>query len=111
MTLDRLSRALVTGLLLAPISCSAQDDPPGPAIGGPAVDSLIAVLETELPGLLDEQGLPGASVVIVDARGEVWSAAFGTTVRAGDRSVDDQTIFSVQSMSKAVTCAKTSTLR
>ena len=103
MTLDRIGFALATGLLLVPISCRAQESPDPRPLRGPSVDSLIAVFEAEIPARIEEEGLPGASIVIVDAEGPVWSAAFGMTAKRGGAAVDDRTIFSVQSMSKTVT--------
>jgi CubicO group peptidase (beta-lactamase class C family) len=57
----------------------------------------------EIPRLMKEQGVPGVSVAVVDDHGIVWSAGFGVTDTDHPDPVTPDTIFSVQSTSKAFT--------
>jgi CubicO group peptidase (beta-lactamase class C family) len=52
---------------------------------------------------MKEQGIPGLAVAVVDDTGVVWAEGFGVTDGAGSDRVTPDTIFSVQSMSKAFT--------
>jgi CubicO group peptidase (beta-lactamase class C family) len=56
-----------------------------------------------IPASMEEQGIPGLAVAVVDDRGVVWEEGFGVTDGAGSEPVTPDTIFSIQSMSKAFT--------
>jgi CubicO group peptidase (beta-lactamase class C family) len=56
-----------------------------------------------LPHELKEHDIPGVALGIVHSSGETWLKTFGSTRRGGDRPVNEQTIFSVQSISKTYT--------
>ena len=56
-----------------------------------------------LPRQLEQHAIPGVAVGIVRSSGETWVKTFGSTRRGGDRRVNEQTIFSVQSISKTYT--------
>jgi CubicO group peptidase (beta-lactamase class C family) len=67
---------------------------------------LIARVESlceEIPGLLEENKLPGLAVGICDASGGRWSAGFGTARAGHKQPIRTSTMFSVQSSSKMYT--------
>ncbi len=68
-----------------------------------ATTAVIAHYREEIPRLMKEQGVPGISVAVVDDHGIVWSAGFGVTDTDDPDPVTPDTIFSVQSTSKAFT--------
>jgi len=68
-----------------------------------ATAAVIAHYQGEIPRLMSEQGIPGMSLAVVEDHGIVWSGGFGVTgAKAGDPVTAD-TVFSVQSTSKAFT--------
>ena len=67
---------------------------------------LTAVAESlgeEIPGLLEENNLPGLAVGICDASAVRWSAGFGTARAGYKQPIRTSTMFSVQSASKMYT--------
>jgi CubicO group peptidase (beta-lactamase class C family) len=69
-------------------------------------DATAAVIDRyrdEIPRLMKEEGIPGVSVAVVDDRSIVWAAGFGVTDNDDPEPVTVDTVFSVQSMSKAFT--------
>ncbi|MGB2906267.1 MAG: serine hydrolase domain-containing protein [Candidatus Aminicenantaceae bacterium] len=47
--------------------------------------------------------MPGAAVAIVDDKSILWQMTFGRTHREGGQSITEETLFSIQSMSKSFT--------
>ena len=82
-----------------------------PAIGSPTpspVDSdgaasVIAKYQARIPELMAEQHIPGLAIALVDGDTVLWTEGFGHTDGDGSAPVTTDTIFSVQSMSKAFT--------
>jgi CubicO group peptidase (beta-lactamase class C family) len=62
-----------------------------------------ALLQDTLPEWLAEAAIPGAAAAVVDDRGIAWTMPYGHVDRGASRPVDDETIFSIQSMSKSFT--------
>lgn len=57
----------------------------------------------EVREIMARDGIPGASVALVQGAGPVWLEAFGQTRADGGRTVDPHTLFSLQSTSKNIT--------
>lgn len=68
----------------------------------PEIERVIEGVRAEIQQLMNEQDLPGLAMALLDREGIVWAEGFGTTERDGGRPVDTETMFSIQSMSKAV---------
>jgi CubicO group peptidase (beta-lactamase class C family) len=80
--------------------------PPGMASSvGAANDAanVIARYQARIPELMAEEGIPGLAVALVDGDQVLWTEGFGHVDRDGSAPVTTDTIFSVQSMSKAFT--------
>lgn len=68
-----------------------------------AAATVIARYRARIPELMAEQGVPGLAVALVDKDQALWVEGFGRIDREGSASVNADTIFSVQSMSKLFT--------
>jgi len=83
------------------ISCasqaSAQTNDPG------IQERIVEQLKADVPKWIDESAMPGAAVAIVDDKTILWQMTFGRTHREGGQSITEETLFSIQSMSKSFT--------
>lgn len=61
---------------------------------------LAAVLEAEVPRLMDAERVPGLSMVLIRENRIVWKGVFGVRIAGKLERVDDQTVFEAASMSK-----------
>ena len=68
-----------------------------------AVDAVIDHYRREIPHLMEEQGIPGLAVAVVDDDGVVWSEGFGVADRHTSAPITPDTLFSLQSTSKTFT--------
>ncbi len=75
-----------------------------PSVGA-ATDAanVIAKYQAHIPELMAEQDVPGLAVALVDGDQVLWTQGFGHVDGNGSGSVDADTLFSVQSMSKLFT--------
>ena len=64
---------------------------------------IIEELKTKIPEWLADADVPGAAVAIVADKGILWKAAYGQRQRGGKEAITDETLFSIQSMSKSFT--------
>ena len=71
--------------------------------GQPDYTSVIEGLQRDLPKLLAENHVPGASVALVDDQAVIWAEGFGFTDRSRKRRITADTPFSLQSVSKTYT--------
>jgi CubicO group peptidase (beta-lactamase class C family) len=76
---------------------------PAPARAAGGAAEVIARYQQRIPELLAEQNIPGLSVALVDGDQVLWTQGFGHVDDADSAPVTTDTIFSVQSMSKAFT--------
>ncbi len=60
-------------------------------------------LKIEIPKWIKESAMPGAAVAIVDDKSILWQMTFGRTHRDGGLPITEETLFSIQSMSKSFT--------
>ncbi len=67
------------------------------------LSDLIEQIKTELPGLLQREGIPGISIALVNRDSTLWEAGFGITDRIRKAPVTPATLFSMQSCSKTFT--------
>ena len=63
---------------------------------------MIADLEQQVPKLLKESAVPGASVALIKDAKLFWRRGFGTTGNTSKQRVDPDTVFAAASMSKPV---------
>ena len=68
-----------------------------------AAPTVIARYRGQIPGLMDQHRVPGLAVALVDAHGTLWVQGFGHLDGPDSAPVTEDTIFSVQSMSKLFT--------
>lgn len=90
--------ALTLGLLATPVAFRAA-----PAGAVDPVDAVIARYRSEIPTLMARQGIPGLAVALVDRDRALWVQGFGDRDRPGGAPVTENTIFSLQSVSKLFT--------
>ncbi|HEY3887569.1 MAG TPA: serine hydrolase domain-containing protein [Caulobacteraceae bacterium] len=64
------------------------------------VQPIIDASREKVRALMDRDGIPGASVVLIADGQPVWMEGFGATDVDGKRPIDPHTIFSLQSTSK-----------
>jgi CubicO group peptidase (beta-lactamase class C family) len=64
------------------------------------VHSVIEASREKVRAIMDRNGVPGASVVLIADGRPVWMEGFGATDVGGKRVIDPHTIFSLQSTSK-----------
>ena len=67
------------------------------------VETVIEDLRNEIPSRMKKEGIPGLAVALVSKRGTDWLGCFGHTDRSKRKSVDRDTLFSLQSTTKTVT--------
>ncbi|MFC2166153.1 serine hydrolase domain-containing protein, partial [Acidobacteriota bacterium] len=80
-------------VLILPVQAADTDIIPG----------IIEELKVKIPEWLAEADVPGAAVVVVDDSGILWKAVYGHTQRGGEDPITEETLFSIQSMSKSFT--------
>lgn len=86
--------ALMAVLLMLPAAAMAQDSDVG---------SLTDSLDSMVPSLLEQNAIPGASVALIHGGAVVWSAGYGVADQETGAAVTADTVFSVESISKALT--------
>jgi len=67
------------------------------------VPGIIEELKVKIPEWLAETDVPGAAVAVVDDHGILWKEVYGHRMRGGNEPVTEETLFSIQSMSKSFT--------
>lgn len=60
-------------------------------------------IKAEVSKRLAESDIPGAAVAVVDDEKILWIETFGHTQRGGGEPINEETLFSIQSMSKSFT--------
>lgn len=63
----------------------------------------IQAMEAQLERLFEEKKLPGAAVCMLGPEGQMYARGFGHRDAAGEKPVDENTIFGIASMSKSMT--------
>lgn len=69
--------------------------------------SVIARFKERLPGLMIQYKIPGVAMALVDSDKVVWAEGLGYTNRSQKVKVTDETLFSLQSISKTYTALGT----
>jgi CubicO group peptidase (beta-lactamase class C family) len=67
------------------------------------ISDIIEKLKLKIPEWLAEADVPGAAVVVVDDAGILWKSVYGHKKRGGKEPITEETLFSIQSMSKSFT--------
>ena len=67
------------------------------------MDSVVATLKSEIPAIMEEGGVVGLTIALVDGRRTVWRAGFGEANRETGAPVTPQTLFHIGSTSKTMT--------
>ena len=94
-----LVASLATLALLAGLPAAARS-------ASPSADAVGAVIEAHraaIPSLMEEEGIPGLALALVDRDGVLWLEGFGRRGRHDPAPVTPDTAFSVQSLSKLFT--------
>lgn len=109
MDTQRVHRQLIALVLMVLVSACNAPAAPSPAAPTPvAAESIagtIAKYRQEIPRLMQQQGIPGLAIAIVDDQGVLWAEGFGYTDTDRRVPVTPDTIFSIQSTSKTFTAA------
>ena len=92
---------LFFALALALSGAACGVPPPVPA-GAPAED-LVTRFKAEVPGWMEELGIPGASLALIVEGRPLWLQAFGSADPARGRPMELDAVYRVESLSKPVT--------
>ena len=92
---------LVFGIVAACIP-SDQTAKPNP-IESTSISDVIAQYRAEIPQHMQNSGIPGMAIAIVDDQGVLWQEGFGYTDTDRRIPITPSTLFSIQSMSKSFT--------
>jgi CubicO group peptidase (beta-lactamase class C family) len=99
--LRRGGSGLAAGPVIACFGCS-QSREPARGAGTSSWGERTATLEKRIRQSMNDHHVPGASVAIIRDARIAWKKSFGVRDRSTGLPVDDDTIFSAQSMSKPV---------
>lgn len=69
----------------------------------PGEETLAAILEREIPRLMEMANIPGLSMAVVQDGQILWKKAFGVRSRETNEPVDENTMFEAASLTKTVT--------
>ena len=94
--------SLAGASLITSLGCSRTAAPPHQDANDAAWDASIAALETRIRQAMNDQRVPGAAIAIIRNARIVWNKSFGVRNRSTGVPVDEDTVFSAQSMSKPV---------
>lgn len=65
--------------------------------------SVIDILKANIPKIMEKDSIPGVSVAVVNDKKILWFSSYGFTDKTKKRQITDETLFSIQSMSKNFT--------
>ena len=100
--MERLRAILAVFACALPFAIAAQE--PEQIAQGPAGASLdIEELEAEIQEILDENGIPGASVALVDRDRTLWAGGVGKADLAAGVDATEDHLFRIGSISKSFT--------
>ncbi len=103
-----VKHTIFTALLLI-VFLSSCTSPTGikPNTPAPIVSDSIAEIvnryRQEIPQRMEQDAIPGLAIAIVDDKGILWIEGFGYTDRNQQIPITQDTLFSIQSMSKSFT--------
>jgi CubicO group peptidase (beta-lactamase class C family) len=72
-------------------------------IASEEIAGIIAQYRTEIPRVMQQEGIPGLAIAVVDDKNILWAEGFGTTDWDRRTPITTSTLFSIQSMSKSFT--------
>ena len=93
---------IAAGSFIASLGCSQTPPAPVKDAGASTWDERVATLEERIRRSMQDLRVPGASVAIIRDARIAWKKSFGVRDRSTSVPVDDDTVFSAQSMSKPV---------
>jgi CubicO group peptidase (beta-lactamase class C family) len=67
------------------------------------ITRVVEKLKSKVPGWFEATDILGMAIAVVDDEKILWQQVYGHTTRNKNRSIDPNTIFSIQSMSKSFT--------
>ena len=67
------------------------------------ISRVVEVLKDEVTRWIAEDSSPGIAVAVVDSTSVLWQTTSGSTRRHGGQPITEETLFSIQSMSKSFT--------
>ncbi len=85
------------------ISSGARPDSDSARANKPDFAAVVAGLKRDVPTLVKDNGVPGAAIALVDNQALIWAGGFGSTNRRANEAVTDETLFSLQSVTKTYT--------
>src|SRR5262245_21643546 len=81
----------------------AQVKPPAQTKSQPDYSPLISELREKIPQMMEQKNFPGLAVALIDGEKLVWAEGFGFTDKSKKVKVTEDTLFSLQSVSKTCT--------
>jgi CubicO group peptidase (beta-lactamase class C family) len=100
--LQESARAAVGCCVLPLVACSRREPSPAASTTSPTLPPLFAALEKQIPTWLEQAGVPGLSMAVIDGAKLVWRGAFGFKDLVSRALVDHDTVFEAGSVSKTV---------
>ncbi len=76
---------------------------PTPTVGGVALETVVARLETVIPEAMQRKGVAGVSVAVIGDGQLLWAKGYGLADKATGEAVTDKTVFLGASFSKTMT--------
>lgn len=76
---------------------------PAHEVDSDLISGIIAKFKVKVPEWLAEADVSGAAVAVVDDTKILWKAVYGHTCRGENDLINEETLFSIQSMSKSFT--------
>lgn len=71
-------------------------------LGGTNPEKLVGILKSEIPRMMETTHVPGMSIAVIHDARILWRQGFGLMIAGSNQRVDNDTVFSVGSVSKTV---------
>lgn len=93
---------IACGLCLAACQSAVFDPPVAPPLRTDATEIIIADLQSYIPVRMQQAGIPGLTIALVQNGEVVWNAAFGVANQLTGQPLTPDAVFEVASLSKVV---------
>ena len=93
----------IVGLDALQVDPDPSASAPAPTVGGVALETVVARLETVIPEAMQRKGVPGVSVALIGDGQLLWAKGYGLADVAAGEAVTAKTVFLGASFSKTMT--------
>lgn len=98
--LKKISKSILLALVLlglGTISCPSQEK------SNPTINRPFENYNNWFIKVVNEEGIDGAAIAIFDGNKIIWSSTYGYLDNSSDKTINSETIFNIQSISKTIT--------